>query len=391
MIGTLVNVLDPIATFLLDATIKTTLFMGLVLLAVWLLDTRQAAKRSLLLNWCLVGVLVIPIASLCMPSLRFQFDSPPFPSEPAVPPAERVVAPDTPLAKSPPVLKQQKVSTKALSQDIEFSQDFASPSPAQIVFAQNASTKSIDWTTYILNKITSAHTLYGIMAIYAIGLLVLLIRVIYCLIMVWEFRRSLLPCADEQLQNNLQVLKNQLGIRRSVALAVSDKIGSPTQVGLLNPVVVLPAPMVESRDQLKSILIHELIHVKRWDCLYRLLAMVGMAFYWFNPLFHRVKCLLFEVQEQACDDWTVTTTGNSESYADTLLNVATQLRPRPAIALGMDMARTTQVMARVNRIITLGGHVSPRVGRVSALVMAVVFIGGATTIGSSDHFKGRSQ
>ncbi|MYD59718.1 MAG: redoxin domain-containing protein [Gemmatimonadetes bacterium] len=382
MIGTLVNVLDPIATFLLDATIKTTLFMGLVLLAVWLLDTRQAAKRSLLLNWCLVGVLVIPIASLCMPSLRFQFDSPPFPSEPAVPPAERVVAPDTPLAKSPPVLKQQKVSTKALSQNIEFSQDFVSPSPAQIVFAQNASTKSIDWTTYILNKITSAHTLYGIMAIYAIGLLVLLIRIIYCLIMVYKFRQSLMPCEDEQLQNNLQVLKNQLGIRRSVALAVSDKIGSPTQVGLLKPVVVLPTPMVESRGQLKSILIHELIHVKRWDCLYRLLAMVGMAFYWFNPLFHRVKCLLFEVQEQACDDWTVTTTGNSESYADTLLNVATQLRPRPAIALGMDMARTTQVMARVNRIITLGGHVSPRVGRVSALVMAVVFIGGATTIGS---------
>ena len=59
-----------------------------------------------------------------------------------------------------------------------------------------------------------------------------------------------------------------------------------------------------------------------------------------------------------------------------------QIRPRPAIALGMDMARTTQVMERVNRIITLGGHVSPRVGRVSALVMAVVFIGGATAIGS---------
>ena len=382
MIGTLVNVLDPIAIFLLDATVKTTLFMGLVLLAVWLLDTRQAAKRSLLLNWCLVGVLVIPIASLCMPSLRFQFDAPSFPSELAVPPVQPVIAPDKPLAKSTPVLKQQKGSTKALSQDIEFSQNFVSPPPAQIVFAKNAGTKSIDWTTYILNKITSAQALYGVMAVYAIGMLVLLIRVIYCLIMVCTFRRSLLPCADEQLQNNLQVLKNQLGIRRSVALAVSDKIGSPTQVGLLKPVVVLPAPMVESREQLESILIHELIHVKRWDCLYRLLAMIGLAFYWFNPLYHRVKHLLFEVQEQACDDWTITTTGNSESYADTLLNVATQIRPRPAIALGMDMARTTQVMERVNRIITLGGHVSPRVGRVSALVMAVVFIGGATAIGS---------
>ena len=367
------STMGPIAIFLLDATIKTTLFMGLVLFAVWLLGTRQAAKRSLFLNWCLVGVLVIPIASLCMPSLRFQFDAPSLPSEPALPTARPVVAPETPLAKSTSALKQQRVSAKALSQDVEFSQDFVSPSPAQIVFAKNASTKSIDWMPYIL---------CGVMAIYAIGVLVLLIRIIYCLIQVRTFRRSLLPCEDEQFQNDLQMLRKQLGIRRSVALAISDKISSPTQIGLLKPVVVLPTPMVKSRDQLEPILIHELIHVKRWDCLYRLLAMVGMAFYWFNPLFHRVKHLLFEVQEQACDDWTVTTTGNSESYADTLLNVATQRQPRPAMALGMDMARTTQVMDRVNRIITLGGHVTPRVGRVSALVMAVVFIGGATAIGS---------
>ena len=376
------SILDPIAIFLLDATIKTTLFMGLVLFAVWLLGTRQAAKRSLLLSWCLVGVLVIPIASLCMPSLRFQFDSPAPPSEPAVPDVQPVVMPDTPLAKSTPRLQQQRMSDRAFSENSDLSQDFVPPSPAQIVFAQNASTKPDNWTTHILNKITSAQALYGVMAVYAIGVLILLIRLIYSLIMVCSFRRSLLPCEDEQLQHDLQILKKQLGIRRSVALSISDKIGSPTQVGLLKPVIVLPTPMVKSRDQLESILIHELIHVKRWDCLYRLLAMVGLAFYWFNPLFHRVKHLLFEVQEQACDDWTVTTTGNSESYADTLLNVATQLQPRPAMALGMDMARTTQVMDRVNRIITLGGHVTPRVGRVSALVMAVVFIGGATAIGS---------
>ncbi len=34
------SILDPIALFLLDTTIKTTLFMCLVLFAVWLLGTR---------------------------------------------------------------------------------------------------------------------------------------------------------------------------------------------------------------------------------------------------------------------------------------------------------------------------------------------------------------
>ncbi len=382
------SMLDPIAIFLLDATIKTSLFMGIVLFAVWILGTRQAAKRSLLLNWCLIGVLIIPIASLCLPSLRLQFDSLLPSTEPTLPSVQPVVAPDTPLVKSTPALTQQRMSDKALPENSDLSQDFVSPSPAQIVFGKNAKTESVNWAAYILNKITSVYALHAVMAVYTIGVLILLIRIIYSLITVCTFRRSLLSCEDEQLQNDLQILKNQLGIRRSVALAVSDQIGSPTQVGLLKPVIVLPTPMIKSHEQLESILIHELIHVKRWDCLYRLLAMIGMAFYWFNPLFHRVKYLLFEVQEQACDDWTVTTTGNSESYADTLLNVAIQLQPRPTMALGMDMARTTQVMERVNRIITLGGHVIPRVGRVSALVMAVALIGGATTIGSLTTSKG---
>ena len=228
-----------------------------------------------------------------MPSLRFQFDAPSPPSESAIPSPQPVVVPDTPLAKSTPALKQQRVSDRAFSENPELSQNFVSPPPAQIVFAKNAGTKSVNWTAHILNEITSVHALYGVIALYAIGVLVLLIRTIYCLIMVCKFRRSLLPCEDEQLQNDLQMLRKQLGIRRSVALSISDQIGSPTQVGLLKPVVVLPTPMVKSRDQLEPILIHELIHVKRWDCLYRLLAMVGMAFYWFNPLFHRAQTPAF--------------------------------------------------------------------------------------------------
>ncbi|MCE2435578.1 MAG: carboxypeptidase regulatory-like domain-containing protein [Candidatus Latescibacteria bacterium] len=46
-----------------------------------------------------------------------------------------------------------------------------------------------------------------------------------------------------------------------------------------------------------------------------------------------------------------------------------------------------KVLDRVNRIITLGGHVTPRVGRLSALVIAVVFIGGAAVIGSLSTSK----
>ncbi len=74
MIQTLIDALQPGAAFLIDATLKTTAFLGLVSFIAWLLDTRQFAKRSLLLGWGVVGMLIIPVASLFLPSL--QLDSP---------------------------------------------------------------------------------------------------------------------------------------------------------------------------------------------------------------------------------------------------------------------------------------------------------------------------
>ncbi len=367
MIDTLVNALQPGAAFLIDATVKTTVFLGLVLFVVWLLGTRQSAKRSLLLSWCFVGLLVIPVASLSMPSL--QWDSPAPRSDAALPDVQPVVAPEASLVQSDELMQQQV----SASQVFERPDGFALRSPAEVVFAPNASGKAVDWTAWILCVAA---------AVYAAGSLVLSLRLIHCLMRVRKFRKSLLPCDDERLWGDFQVLKKQLGIRRSVVLALSDQTGSPTQIGSLKPVVVLPAPIAKSPELLKSILVHELVHVKRWDCLYRLVAMVGMVFYWFNPLFHRASRLLSEAQEQVCDDWTVTATGRYDVYANALLNVATQLRPRPTMALGMDMARTAQVMARVERVITLGGQVTPRVGRVSALALAAVFVAGSMAIGS---------
>ena len=361
MIDTLVNALQPGAAFLIDATVKTTVFLGLVLFVVWLLGTRQSAKRSLLLSWCFVGLLVIPVASLSMPSL--QWDSPAPRSDAALLDVQPVVAPEASLVQSDELMQQQV----SASQVFERPDGFALRSPAEVVFAPNASGKAVDWTAWILCVAA---------AVYAAGSLVLSLRLIHCLMRVRKFRKSLLPCDDERLWGDFQVLKKQLGIRRSVVLALSDQTGSPTQIGSLKPVVVLPAPIAKSPELLKSILVHELVHVKRWDCLYRLVAMVGMVFYWFNPLFHRASRLLSEAQEQVCDDWTVTATGVMTFMPTRSSMWQPSCAPRPTMALGMDMARTAQVMARVERVVTLAGQVTPRVGRVSALALAAVFVAG---------------
>ena len=342
MIDALVNVFEPTAVFLADVTVKATLFMGLVLFVVWLFGAQQAAKRSLLLSLCIVGLLVIPIASLFMPSLRFSFSSVENNSASVKP----IVLSELPAVKPVSEPQAKRAISQPLPQMHELKEDYVSVSPAQVVFAENVSADPIDWRAW---------GICAVVAFYGIGMLVLFGRLINSLRLVRNFRRSLWPCEDGVLQDRLLALMQQLGIQRSVTLAVSDQIGSPTQIGLFKPIVVLPVHLINASGLSESILVHELVHVKRWDCLYRLLAMVAGTVYWFNPVFHRVNYLLSESQELVCDDWTVDTVGSSEVYAHALLNVATQMQTRPAIAMGMDMARAAQVVGRVDRIITLCG------------------------------------
>ena len=129
---------------------------------------------------------------------------------------------------------------------------------------------------------------------------------------------------DGPLCDALQQARRTLDCYPKVEVAISPSIGSPMALGILRPIIVFPADLVEklSADKLALILMHELAHVRRWDNLTRLLHRLVAAVLFFHPAVWLCGRMLRREAEQACDDLVVCATGHSEAYARGLAHVA---------------------------------------------------------------------
>lgn len=88
----------------------------------------------------------------------------------------------------------------------------------------------------------------------------------------------------------------------------------------------------------RSILVHELAHLKRRDHWVGLLELLAACLWWWNPVFWYTRRRLREDAELACDAWVVALQPQGRrAYAQALLSVleSSLPRPQPVGVLGM--------------------------------------------------------
>ncbi len=100
----------------------------------------------------------------------------------------------------------------------------------------------------------------------------------------------------------------------------SDRIKSPAVYGIIRPKIVVPAG-IEGCDT-DYIILHERMHIKRRDNLFRVVAVITACVHWFNPLSWIFLRCFFSDMELACDAKVLKNLNENQTreYANTILS-----------------------------------------------------------------------
>ncbi|MGD0745495.1 MAG: M56 family metallopeptidase [Verrucomicrobiota bacterium] len=222
---------------------------------------------------------------------------------------------------------------------------------------------------------------FGLVVWFA-GAVLVLISVTVGHIRLREFSRKAQPLRGADWTLLLKKACETLRLPRAVNLLQSTDNVMPLTWGWWHPVVLLPAeagqwPLARRR----IVLLHELAHVKRWDCLTQFAAKIVCAFYWFNPLAWLAARRMCVERERACDDLVLNAGCKASDYAGHLVEIAGRFRCVPQVA-AIAMARSSQLEGRVAAIVDASRN--RRLRSATAMTILAVVAGIAIGLGGSE-------
>lgn len=313
---------------LADAAIKTAVILAAAAIAAGALRRKSAALRHLVWTCALTAALVVPVASLAIP---------------------RWEVPLLTVAKPPTAITTPAAAVDDASSDRMTEQMRARLESTQ-ARGQESNSAGIDPVAGSKVSITQV-----LVSIWAVGMALLLGRLLLGLAIVWWMSRRTRITTDAPWMPIAREIAADLGLS-CVTFRRSPLATMPMAWGVFRPSVLMPAAADGwPEDRVRIVLLHELAHVRRADCLTHLLAQAACAIHWMNPLAWLAARRLRIERERACDDLVLAYGTPGPDYADQLLTIARTMRgdrlSAATAGASLAMARRSQLEGRLMSIL----------------------------------------
>jgi len=200
---------------------------------------------------------------------------------------------------------------------------------------------------------------------YQLGGMVLIIRK----------NRHFAPLEATRWQQIGMELSDELSITQSFQLLRSDETTTPSVVGIFRPSIWIPSHLVADLEdsQIRALLTHELIHIKRRDYLAGLIQYLALSVLFIQPLAWWLIKVLQEEREFICDEQSVGYQQHYYHYADTLLwvkkNCAQRLRLSAVAGI---KAAEHELTKRIRRLSAASDRQETRISLMTGLVLMLV-------------------
>ena len=183
---------------------------------------------------------------------------------------------------------------------------------------------------------------------------------------------------DERWQNLLDRLARRIGSGVNVMLLHSPRISVPMVVGFLEPVIIFPLNYFNqmTTDELESILIHELVHIKRHDFIINLVQSTIESLLFFNPAMWWMSRQARKYREFCCDDLVQHNVANKKSYFQALYKSANYAIEYNSGTIHLYHKKSELIM-RIKRMLNNSSepfHFKPLPGILALVLASFVFL-----------------
>ena len=163
--------------------------------------------------------------------------------------------------------------------------------------------------------------------------------------------RGATPIRDPDWIRSTDRLRQRARVRVDTPILSSARVSTPMTGGPLRPAILLPASAERwTPGRREMVVSHELVHVRRRDALWRLVAGAVVALYWFHPLTWLASRLAAAARERSCDEEVLALGVRPSAYARHLYSLARELAPGPAI-LALPVVQHPHLESRIMSIL----------------------------------------